>query len=124
VHEAPHVLRGKNEPITILLSSEITHTISQPLLAFDEFKESLSLTKFHEEIHVVFVFEGIVKVNNVRVLEFHVNFDFAFELSFVPGLLERVFVDDLHTRRVMKKLQGEGRWPSNTIKMTGQHKCK
>ena len=107
MHEAPHVLRGKNETITILLSSEITHTISQPLLAFDEFKESLSLTKFHEEIHVVFVFEGIVKVNNVRVLEFHVNFDFAFELGFVPGLLERVFVDDLHTRRVMATAGGQ-----------------
>jgi hypothetical protein len=108
VHEAPHVLWDTNEPIAILLNSKITHTISQSLLAFDEFKESLSLTKFHEEIHVVFVFEGIVKVNNVRVLEFHVNFDFTFEFSFVPGLLKGVFVDDLHRQRVVKMLQGEG----------------
>jgi hypothetical protein len=29
------------------------------------------------------------------MLEFHMYFDFAFEFSFVPGLFERVLVDDL-----------------------------
>ena len=84
-----------------------THTISEPLLALDELEKRLRLAQLHQEVDVVLVLERIVEVNDVRMLELHVNFDFAFELSLVPGLLERVFVHHLHSRRVMARAGGQ-----------------
>ncbi len=72
-----------------------THTIGEPLFAFDELEQRLRLAQLHQEVDVVLVFERIMQVNDVRMLELHVNFDFTFKLSLVPRLLQGVFVHDL-----------------------------
>ena len=77
-----------------------THTISEPLLALDELEKRLRLAQLHQEVDVVLVLKGIVEVNDVGMLELHVNFDFTFELSLVPRLLQSVFVDDLPRHEV------------------------
>ena len=64
----------------------LTYAVCQSLLALDQLEERLRLAQLHQEVHVVFVFKGIVQVYNMGMLEFHVNFDFTFEFRFVPGL--------------------------------------
>jgi hypothetical protein len=81
--------------VLVIRNRKMTYAVSQSLLAFDELQQSLSLAKFHQEVDVVLVFEGIVQINNMRMLEFHVNFDFTFEFGLVPGLLQGVLADNL-----------------------------
>ena len=83
----------------ILASLNTTHTISEPLFALDELEKRLRLAQLHQEVDVVLVLKGIVEVNDVGMLELHVNFDFTFELSLVPRLLQSVFIYDLSGMR-------------------------
>ena len=55
-----------------------THTIGEPLFALNELEQRLRLAQLHQEVDVVLVFERIMQVNDVRMLELHVNFDFTF----------------------------------------------